>query len=166
MPCELIEIDAMRNRQEPLHIFSGLVKAIDWYDVSLQSILEELNLASFNRTQSMILVHIARDVKRPSEIAREMGTTRQNIHAMANQLIESQVIKQVDDPLDGRAKQYEFSDDALELRDTVLHILSHLDSILAARVGAETVQALHRAFSVDWGDYVTQAPEDIIESSS
>lgn len=154
----------MPDRQQPLHIFSGLVKAIDWYDVSLQTILETFNLASFNRTQSMILVHIAREIKRPSEIAREMGTTRQNIHAMANQLIESRIIKQVDDPLDGRAKLYEFSDDAIELRDTVLHILSHLDSVLAARVGTETVQALHKAFSVDWGFYVTEAPESVIGS--
>ena len=154
----------MVSRQQPLRIFSGLVKAIDWYDVSLQTILENFNLASFNRTQSMILVHIAREIKRPSEIAREMGTTRQNIHAMANQLIESHIIKQVDDPLDGRAKLYEFSDDAIELRDTVLHILSHLDSVLAARVGTDTVQALHKAFSVDWGSYVTEAPESVIGS--
>ena len=94
----------MHDRQKPLHIFSGLVKAIDWYDVSLQTILEKFNLASVNRTQSMILVHIAREVKRPSEIAREMGTTRQNIHAMANQLIESHVIKLVDDPSDGASE--------------------------------------------------------------
>lgn len=110
----------------------------------------------------MILVHIARDVKRASEIAREMGTTRQNIHAMANRLIESHIIKQIDDPSDGRAKLYEFSDDAIELRDAVLDILSHLDGVLAARVGTEIVQALHKAFSVDWGPYVTDAEQEII----
>jgi len=154
----------MPNRQQPLHIFSGLAKAIDWYDVSLQSILRKFELTSVNRTQSMILVHIARSVRRPSEIAREMGTTRQNIHAMASHLIENRIIKQVSDPCDGRAKQYEFSDDALELRDAVLHILSHLDRVLAARVGEEAVQALHKAFSVDWGPYVTDAEQEIIRS--
>ena len=90
------------KRTQSLRTFAGLVKAIDWYDVSLQAILENLKMQSVNRTQSMILVHIASGVTRPSEIAREMGTTRQNIHAMAKQLIEQQIITQVrDQPVDG-----------------------------------------------------------------
>lgn len=146
------------RRQQPLRTFAGLVKAIDWYDVSLQSILADLNMHSVNRTQSMILVHIAAGVTRPSEIAREMGTTRQNIHAMAKHLIERQIITQVLDPDDGRSKVYHFSDQGSELRNMVLQILSHLEKKLADRLGPDTLKALNRALSADWGEYELQAP--------
>ena len=138
--------------------FAGLVKATDWYDVSLQAILDDLNMESVNRTQSMILVHIASGVTRPSEIAREMGTTRQNIHAMAKQLIEHHIISKVPDPADGRSKVYTFADDGLELRNTVLQILSYLDKKLVDRLGPDTMKALNRALSADWGEYETSAP--------
>lgn len=146
------------KRQQPLKIFAGLVSAIDWYDVSLQAILEDLEMQSVSRTQSMILVHIASGVTRPSDIAREMGTTRQNIHAMAKHLIERHIITQVPDPEDGRSKVYSFSDDGLELRNTVLQILSYLDKKLSDRLGPETLKALNRALSADWGEYMTTAP--------
>ena len=150
-----------RNRQQPLRTFAGLVKAIDWYDVSLQAILEDLGMQSVNRTQSMMLVHIAGGVTRPSDIAREMGTTRQNIHAMAKQLIEQHILTKIPDPTDGRSKIYSFADDGLELRNTVLQILTYLDKKLSARIGPDTLNALKRALSADWGDYELVAPNKL-----
>ena len=136
----------MPKQQQSLRNFAGLVKAIDWYDVSLQTILENLNMTSVNRTQSMILVHISSGVCRPSDIAREMGTTRQNIHAMAKHLIDNRILTQVPDPVDGRSKNYAFSEDAkgIELRETVLQVLNHLDRTLSDRAGSETMKALPR----------------------
>ena len=154
------------KRTQSLRTFAGLVKAIDWYDVSLQAILENLKMQSVNRTQSMILVHIASGVTRPSEIAREMGTTRQNIHAMAKQLIAQQIITQVPDPNDGRSKLYVFSKDGLELRNTVLQILSHLDKELSNRLGPDTIKALNLALSADWGEYETTAPNKLRKSAT
>ncbi|MCB1646106.1 MAG: MarR family transcriptional regulator [Pseudomonadales bacterium] len=148
----------MRNRQQPLKTFAGLVKALDWYDVSLQTILEELGLEPVNRTQSMILTHIASGVTRPTDIAREMGTTRQNIHAMARLLVDRKVLKLVPDQNDKRSKQYAFSEDAMELRDTVLRVLSWLDKKLADRIGPETMAEMQRALTADWGDYITEPP--------
>ena len=149
------------KRTQPLRTFAGLVKAIDWYDVSLQSILDDLDMKSVNRTQSMILVHIASGVTRPSEIAREMGTTRQNIHAMAKHLIEDQIITQIPDPDDGRSKVYYFADNGLELRNTVLQILSYLDKKLSDRLGPDRLKGLNSALSADWGDYEREAPNSL-----
>ena len=149
------------TEKQPLRIFAGLVKAVDWYDVSLQTMLEDLDMQSVNRTQSMILVHIAGGVTRPSDIAREMGTTRQNIHAMAKYLIENGIVTQVPDPNDGRSKQYAFSEGAKDLRDTVLNILSHLDQRLAERIGKDKVKSLQKILDIDWGNYVTNTPPRI-----
>ncbi|MBT3900780.1 MAG: winged helix-turn-helix transcriptional regulator, partial [Gammaproteobacteria bacterium] len=111
---------------------------------------------SVNRTQSMILIHISNGVTRPSEIAREMGTTRQNIHSMAKHLIDNHIVKLISDPNDRRSKQYAFSDDSQELRDTVLKVLVQLDKKLADRIGKDTMQDLNRALSADWGEPVKE----------
>jgi len=87
-----------------------------------------------------------------------MGTTRQNIHAMAKYLIEKQIIAQIPDPEDGRSKIYTFAEDGLILRNTVLQILTYLDQKLSDRLGPDTLKALNRALSSDWGDYIKTAP--------
>ncbi|HIE88105.1 MAG: MarR family winged helix-turn-helix transcriptional regulator [bacterium] len=139
-------------------IFAELVKAIDWYDVSLQSILAGRGIQSFNRTQSVMLIHIAEGITKPSEIARDMGATRQNIHAMAKPLIDAHIIKVVPDPDDGRSKQYAFCEDSLELRDMVLQLLKYLDRKLGERIGKDDLKDLKRVLSVDWGEIIVQAP--------
>lgn len=156
----------MYKGRPQLAVFASLAKAVDWYDLSLQSILKDLGMPSVNRTQSMILLHISSGVTRPSEIAREMGTTRQNIHAMARHLLDHGIIKLVPDPADGRSKQYAFSEDAQELRQTVLSILAYLDRKLADRIGSDTMKSLGRALTADWGEQITQAPRELAKKGS
>ena len=152
----------MHNKNEKLiKTFSGLVKAIDWYDVSLQAILKDLNLESVNRTQSMMLTHIARGVTRPCEIAKEMGTTRQNIHAVGKSLISRNILQQVPNPYDRRSKIYSFSDDGLLLRNKVLVILTYLDKKLSRKIGKDRMRGLDSALDEDWGDYVLTAPTEL-----
>ncbi|MFT7218803.1 MAG: DNA-binding MarR family transcriptional regulator [Candidatus Azotimanducaceae bacterium] len=140
-----------------LGIFAELVKAIDWYDISLQSILAGRDLQSFNRTQSVMLIHIAQGITKPSDIAHCMGASRQNVHAMAKPLIDAHIIEVVPDREDGRSKQYAFCEDSLELRDTVIQLLKHLDKKLGERIGKDELKSLKGALSQDWGDFVTKA---------
>ena len=144
-----------------MRTFAGLVKAIDWYDVSLQAILEDLNFESVNRTQSMMLTHIARGVNRPCEIAKEMGTTRQNIHAVGKSLISKNILQQLPNPYDHRSKIYSFSDQGLLLRNKVLVILTYLDKKLCNKVGKDRMRELEAALQEDWGDYVLEAPIEL-----
>jgi len=147
-----------KNPHRSIGIFAELVKAIDWYDVSLQEILAGRGVQSLNRTQSVMLIHIAEGVIKPSEIARDMGATRQNIHAMAKPLIDAHIIEVVPDPEDGRSKQYAFCEDSLELRDMVLHVLKYLDNKLGERIGKGDLKDLKRVLSKDWGDIIVKAP--------
>ena len=147
-----------KTPRRSMGIFAELVKAIDWYDVSLQSILTGRGLQSFNRTQSVMLIHIAEGIIKPSDIAHDMGATRQNIHAVAKPLIDAHIIEVVPDPEDGRSKQYAFCEDSLELRDTVLKLLKHLDKKLGERIGKSDLKDLKRALSSDWGEIIIQAP--------
>jgi len=147
-----------KKPRRSMGIFAELVKAIDWYDVSLQSILAGRGMQSFNRTQSVMLIHIAEGIIKPSDIAHDMGATRQNIHAMEKPLIDANIIEVVPEPVDGRAKQYVFCEDSLELRDTVLQLLKHLDRKLGDRIGKGDLKEMKRALSRDWGEIIVQAP--------
>ena len=145
-----------RSSRRSLGIFADLVKAVDWYDISLQSLLESRGLQSVNRTQSVMLIHIAEGITKPSDIAHDMGATRQNIHAMAKPLIDARIIEVVPDPEDGRSKQYAFCEDSVELRDTALGFLKYLDRKLGDRIGREEIKALKHALSRDWGESITE----------
>ena len=145
----------MPERSEAMGIFAGLVKAVDWYDNSLQSILASRGLKVVNRTQAMMLIHIVAGITRPSEIARVMRTTRQNIHAMAKELLRENIIVLLPDPDDRRSRQYRLSGEASNQRDAVIEILGDLNKRLADRIGKDTVRDLWRALSADWGDLIT-----------
>ncbi len=146
-----------------MDIFAGLVAAVDWYDNSLQSILASRGLKVLNRTQAMMLVHIANGTTRPSAIAREMRITRQNIHAMAKDLINNDVLILVPDENDRRSGKYELSQDATAQREKVLDILDYLNNKLSDRIGKDTVRDLWRALSADWGDVIVEAPKGVAE---
>ncbi len=151
----------MSNRDAAMGIFAGLVAAVDWYDNSLQAILASRGLKVVNRTQAMMLIHIVNGTTKPSDIAREMRTTRQNIHAMAKGLIEDNVIVLIPDPKDKRARQYALSEQASAQREKVLEILVFLNEKLADRIGKDTARDLFRGLSSDWGDLIVAAPPRI-----
>ena len=109
-----------------------------------------------NRTQSIMMIHIAEGIIRPSDIAHEMGVSRQNIHAMAKPLLENRIIELVPNPDDGRSKQYAFCEDSQELRDTVIELLRFLDEKLGARIGKAEVRSLKRVLAMDWGEVISE----------
>jgi DNA-binding MarR family transcriptional regulator len=130
---------------------TGLVKALDWFDNGLQNALEARGFARVHRTQSMILVHIARGIVHPSAIAREMGSTRQNVHQMTKSLIDAGLVTQARDPTDPRRTIYRFARSAARVRSAALETLENLESMLAARIGTRALEQLRAALQLDWG---------------
>ena len=116
---------------------AGLVRAIDWFDNSLQNILASKGYPRVHRTQSMILVHIASGNDKPSDIGREMGLTRQNVHHMAKALIAAGLIEKNPDPDDPRRSIYRMAETAEEIRSFALDTLGKLEFVLAERIGKE-----------------------------
>jgi DNA-binding MarR family transcriptional regulator len=138
-------------------IMAGLTRALDWFDNSLQNVVASHGFKPFHRTQSMIIMHIALGIDAPSDIAREMGLTRQNVHHMARDLINSGVIVSMPDPRDPRRTLYRLSDDATELRSIALATITKLEQVLERRIGVDHVAHLRSALAADWGPEITSA---------
>ncbi|MEZ5557837.1 MAG: helix-turn-helix domain-containing protein [Pseudomonadales bacterium] len=143
------------------HLLAGLVKAIDWFDNSLQNVRASHGLSPVHRTQSLILVHIASGRDTPGEIAREMGLTRQNVHHMARALIQDGLIEQRSDPRDPRRTQYRLADTAAADRDLALDTLAALEAALARRIGLtrDELDIVRRILAADWGPEIRSQQE-------
>ncbi len=143
---------------DPL-IMATLTRAMDWFEHSLQNVVESAGFAPVHRTQSMILMHIAMGVDAPSEIARQLFLTRQNVHHMAKALIQRGIIDAIPDPEDPRRSRYRLSDAAGEMRRLALDTMADLERVLEGRVGAERVANLREALAADWGPQITSREE-------
>jgi DNA-binding MarR family transcriptional regulator len=136
-------------------IMARLTQALDWFDNSLQNVVASQGFQPFHRTQSMIIMHIALGIDTPSDIAREMGLTRQNVHHMAKDLIRSGVIESAPDPVDSRRSVYCLSERAAELRSIALATMRDLERVLERRIGKDQVRHLRAALNADWGPDVS-----------
>ena len=141
------------------HLLAGLARAVDWFDNGLQNVLASHGFKTLHRTQSMIMVHIARGIESPADIAREMGLTRQNVHHMAKSLIADGLIEQDMDPKDPRRSVYRLSEAASDIRGAALETLRELEALLGKRIGFAEVQQLKRLLGRDWGPEVTDHGE-------
>jgi len=138
---------------------AGLTQAVDWFDKGLQNVVRSSGYEPLHRTQSMILMHIALGIDRPSDIAREMGLTRQNVHHMAKTLIDSAMIESSPDPDDPRRSVYRLSEESGELRDLALDALAGMEQVLAQRIGRRRLEGLKSALDADWGPEVADAED-------
>ena len=138
---------------------AGLTRAVDWFDKSLQNVVSSSGYEPLHRTQSMILMHIALGIDRPSDIAREMGLTRQNVHHMAKTLIDGGMIESSPDPEDPRRSVYRLSEESGELRDLALDALAGMEQVLAQRIGQRRFEGLKSALEADWGNEIGDADE-------
>jgi len=138
---------------------AGLTQAVDWFDKGLQNVIRSSGYEPLHRTQSLILMHIALGINRPSDIAREMGLTRQNVHHMAKTLIDGAMIESSPDPDDPRRSVYRLSEESGELRNLAIDTLAGMEQVLAQRIGQRRLEGLKSALDADWGPEVADTDD-------
>ena len=63
------------------HLLLSLLQGFYWFDEGLQNYLQARGWPVVSRPQSMVMANIVLGVRRPSDIARRLGVSRQAIHA-------------------------------------------------------------------------------------
>ncbi|MDX1693244.1 MAG: MarR family winged helix-turn-helix transcriptional regulator [Ketobacteraceae bacterium] len=128
------------------------MRAFYWADEGLQNYLQSRGWPEITRAQSLVFVNIGEGITRPSEIAAKVGVTRQAIHQTINELVEAGFVTLEADPGDRRAKVLRFTEQGARIGKDAVQGLAAVESLLAERIGAETVKSLRDALERDWGN--------------
>jgi len=132
-------------------LMRGLLHCFYWCDEGLQNSLRAAGMPSLSRTKSMIMVNISNGITRPSDLARNIGISRQAIQQTLVEMERNGLLRLVPDPADGRAKIVRFSRRGSGIGKAAFEALSAVEEELARRLGARTVDQLKDVLFSDWG---------------
>jgi len=132
----------------------GLLHGFYWCDEGLQRSLRAAGLQSLSRTKSMIMVNLSDGVTRASELARNMGISRQATHQTLSEMEREGWITLVPDPEDGRAKVVRLSHVGAEVGRAAFAAMERMEVELGRRLGLDAVATLKEIVFKDWGPVV------------
>lgn len=143
----------MRTNQ----LIIALFQRFCWLDEGLQARLHDHGWPDVNRPQSMVMTNIVSGIVRPSDIARNLGISRQAIHSTINQMVKLGIVQMDVDPADRRHMTVSLTDLGARMRKDAQRSMDALTAQIAARLGQDKFDALLTALEADWGDNIEPA---------
>ncbi len=151
----------MRTNQ----LIIALFQRFCWLDEGLQARLHDHGWPDVNRPQSMVMTNIVSGIVRPSDIARNLGVSRQAIHSTINQMVKLGIVKLEVDPSDRRNMIVALTDLGARMREDAQRSMDALTAQIAQRLGQDRFDALLAALEADWGDNIERSPAGSSRSS-
>ena len=153
----------MTAEDDVRHLLLSLLQGFYWFDEGLQNYLQARGWPVVTRPQSMVMANLVLGVRRPSDIARRLGVTRQAIHATINQMVDLGIVELVDDPANGRVKIVAPTTMGETMRIDAQRSMVFMGEELGRRLGkAQFLKAAHLLHE-DWGPPMTFRPEDVAD---
>ena len=140
----------MRTNQ----LIIALLQRFCWLDEGLQARLHDHGWPDVNRPQSMVMTNIVSGIVRPSDIARNLGISRQAIHSTINQMVKLGIVQLEVDPSDRRHMIVALTDLGARMREDAQRSMDALSGQIAARLGQDRFDALLAALEADWGENI------------
>lgn len=128
-----------------------LMNAFFWFDDGLQSYLQSRGWNQVTRSQSMVMANVVIGVKKPADIARNLGLSRQSVHTTIMQMVKLGMVELRDDEEDGRAWIVLVSEKGSAMGRDADDAIAELTAELRRRIGSRNVDNLIKAFREDWG---------------
>src|SRR3546814_14154191 len=100
----------------------------------------------------MVMTNIVSGIVRPSDIARNLGVSRQAIHNTINQMVKLGMVELAPDPEDRRHVIVSLTETGAQMRQDAQRAMDQLADQLAERLGHERLDALRATLEADWGD--------------
>ncbi|KQZ62270.1 MarR family transcriptional regulator [Sphingopyxis sp. Root1497] len=143
----------MRTNQ----LIIALFQRFCWMDEGLQARLHDRGWPDVNRPQSMVMTNIVSGVVRPSDIARNLGLSRQAIHSTINQMVKLDIVRMETDPDDRRHMIVSLTETGARMRKDAQRAMDALTAQIAEVLGQDRFDALLAALEDDWGDNIERA---------
>lgn len=140
----------MRTNQ----LIIALFQRFCWLDEGLQARLHDHGWPDVNRPQSMVMTNIVSGIVRPSDIARNLGISRQAIHSTIGQMVKLGIVQLEVDPSDRRHMIVSLTNLGARMREDAQRSMDALSAQIAARLGQDRFDALLAALEADWGENI------------
>jgi DNA-binding MarR family transcriptional regulator len=141
--------------QDIRHLILSLLQGFYWFDEGLQNYLRSKGWPAVTRPQSMVMANIVLGVRRPSDIARRLGVSRQAIHATINQMVKLGMLALLDDPTNRRVKLLTLTPLGEQMRADAQQAMVVIADELGQRVGRVQLLKTAHLLDVDWGPPLT-----------
>ena len=141
------------------HLIIALFQRFCWLDEGLQAQLHDRGWPDVSRSQSMVMTNIVSGVVRPSEIARNIGISRQAIHNTIGQMVALGIVTLAPDPDDARHRIVSLTAFGERMRHDAQQAMDALGERVARALGRDRFDRLLDALEADWGDNRI-APDD------
>jgi DNA-binding MarR family transcriptional regulator len=99
----------------------------------------------FTLAHTTLMPHLDLEGTRPSELARRMGTSKQAVGQLVNDLEKLGVLERVPDPSDGRARLVVFTEEGMRLMVQGLGVLKQVEEEVTQSLGCEAVEELKQS---------------------
>jgi len=143
----------MRTNQ----LIIALFQRFCWLDEGLQARLHDHGWPDVNRPQSMVMTNIVSGIVRPSDIARNLGVSRQAIHSTIGQMVKLGIVQLEVDPEDRRHMIVSLTGLGARMRKDAQRSMDALTAQIAAKLGQDKFDDLLAALEADWGDNIEAA---------
>ncbi|WP_447763212.1 MarR family winged helix-turn-helix transcriptional regulator [Sphingopyxis panaciterrae] len=140
----------MRTNQ----LIIALFQRFCWLDEGLQARLHDRGWPDVNRPQSMVMTNIVSGIVRPSDIARNLGVSRQAIHSTIGQMVKLGIVQLEVDPADRRHMIVSLTETGARMRQDAQHAMDALTAQISDVLGQDRFDALLTALEADWGDNI------------
>ena len=133
----------------------SLLRDFYWIELGIRSYLRSRGNPEFSRSEGMVIANIYLGYSRPSDIARQLGVSRQAIHATIRQMKQKGIVALVADPEDGRIKKVVITDLARKMNDDGIVAMGILWEELGRRLGKRDIAKAAKVLAADWGPPIT-----------
>ncbi|HKT73859.1 MAG TPA: helix-turn-helix domain-containing protein [Steroidobacteraceae bacterium] len=133
-------------------MITTLMKRLYWFEDALQKALEPNGLRPLSRAQAFVVGNIAMGECKASNIARNLGVSRQAISQILLELERLRYIELVADPSDKRSRTVRFSAAFAEEGAACARIFESLEHELGRRIGQRRLAHLREGLEAEWGE--------------
>ena len=131
------------ERRRDATLTQPLLKAARVFgEKSIEMIRNTHDLPKFRHIHTSIIPHIDLEGTRQTEIARRMNVSKQAIGPLINEMVGMEVLKQIPDPKDGRAKLISFNQEGPLNMDIALEIAHLMEKKIEKELGSSKVAQL------------------------
>lgn len=123
---------------------------LEWMEDRLMANAEKNGYGYVSPSMARLYSYLGNEPIPMSELARRLKISRQAVHQLVAEGINSDFLTLVNSPHDKRIKLVKFSTNGKEMSKVALAELRQIEQELENSLGLENVQALRRILELDW----------------